>query len=235
MESPFQYGQIISYREMSNFEEMQLQKGMNWRPKNSCSIFLMSQQKNAPYPDMIQDDGRVLIYEGHDVPNYKNGPDPKTLDQPDTTPSGSATENGKFKKAAERYKRKQENAEVIKVYERIKPGIWVFNGFFNLTDVWMEERENRKVFKFKLKIIDEECEISNKQPKAELEHARMIPASVKQAVWKRDAGKCNECGSTDNLHYDHILPYSKGGTSLSSENIQLLCARHNLSKSNKII
>jgi 5-methylcytosine-specific restriction endonuclease McrA len=35
--------------------------------------------------------------------------------------------------------------------------------------------------------------------------------------------------------FDHILPLSKGGTSLKAENIQLLCARHNLSKSAKIL
>jgi 5-methylcytosine-specific restriction endonuclease McrA len=54
-------------------------------------------------------------------------------------------------------------------------------------------------------------------------------------VWRRDKGKCVQCGSTDNLHFDHILAYSRGGTSLKAENIQLLCARHNLQKSDKII
>jgi 5-methylcytosine-specific restriction endonuclease McrA len=57
---------------------------------------------------------------------------------------------------------------------------------------------------------------------------------VKLEVWKRDKGKCIQCGSTDNLHFDHILPFSKGGTSLTAENIQLLCARHNLQKRDKI-
>ena len=64
---------------------------------------------------------------------------------------------------------------------------------------------------------------------------RLIPASVKFEVYQRDKGRCVECGETSDLHYDHILPYSKGGSSTTSENIQLLCARHNLSKSNKII
>jgi 5-methylcytosine-specific restriction endonuclease McrA len=61
-------------------------------------------------------------------------------------------------------------------------------------------------------------------------HNRLIPTSVKLQVWKRDKGKCVMCSSTDNLHFDHIIPYSKGGSSLIAENIQLLCARHNLEK-----
>ncbi|NGZ96803.1 MAG: hypothetical protein CV089_11890 [Nitrospira sp. WS110] len=47
---------------------------------------------------------------------------------------------------------------------------------------------------------------------------------------KRDGGKCCVCDAMDELHFDHILPFSKGGTSLTAENIQLLCARHNLQK-----
>ena len=39
--------------------------------------------------------------------------------------------------------------------------------------------------------------------------------------------------STNNLHFDHILPFSKGGTCLKGKNIQLLSARHNLEKSKK--
>ena len=67
-----------------------------------------------------------------------------------------------------------------------------------------------------------------------LEQNRLIPTHVKLAVWKRDHGKCVECGSTDNLHFDHIIPYSRGGSSLVAENIQLMCARHNLAKHDKI-
>lgn len=41
------------------------------------------------------------------------------------------------------------------------------------------------------------------------------------------------CSRTD-LHADHVIPISKGGTS-DIDNIQPLCAHHNLSKSDKII
>ncbi len=32
----------------------------------------------------------------------------------------------------------------------------------------------------------------------------------------------------------HDLPYSKGGTSITKENVRILCARHNFEKSAKI-
>ena len=35
--------------------------------------------------------------------------------------------------------------------------------------------------------------------------------------------------------FDHIVPVAKGGTSLVVENVQLLCARHNLQKSDRIV
>jgi 5-methylcytosine-specific restriction endonuclease McrA len=89
------------------------------------------------------------------------------------------------------------------------------------------------VFKFKLELVDDPDAQLRDVPQ-DLEHNRVIPSEVKVAVWKRDAGRCVRCGSEDNLHFDHVLPYSKGGSSLVAENVQLLCARHNLSKSDRI-
>src|SRR5437773_6116168 len=54
-------------------------------------------------------------------------------------------------------------------------------------------------------------------------------------VWRRDRGQCVQCGSTKNLHFDHDIPFSKGGSSLSATNVRLLCAKHNLEKSDKIL
>jgi len=68
----------------------------------------------------------------------------------------------------------------------------------------------------------------------ELEHNRLIPTQVKVDVWKRDKGKCVKCGSNINLHYDHIIPFSKGGSSTTAANIQLLCAKCNLKKHDNI-
>jgi 5-methylcytosine-specific restriction endonuclease McrA len=49
-----------------------------------------------------------------------------------------------------------------------------------------------------------------------------------------DGGKCRMCDASDELHFDHIVPFSRGGTSLTAENVQLLCARHNLQKRDRI-
>jgi HNH endonuclease len=210
-----------------------LQKGMNFHLRPHCSVILMSRRPNAPYRDSIEDEGRVIIYEGHDVPRRQGQPDPKILDQPRTTPAGALTQNGLFEQAALRFRRGASEPESVAVYEKIRDGIWAFNGMFKLTDAWVESDSRRKVFKFRLEIILEgpafELDL-----RAALDHNRVIPSVVKLEVWKRDRGCCVLCGETDNLHFDHDLPYSKGGTSLSAKNIRLLCARHNLSKSDKI-
>lgn len=232
---PIYPGDIISYVEMCLTEGYSLQRGMNFRVKGGPTVILMSLRKGAPYADQVLDGGQTLIYEGHDIARNEH-PIPKTVDQPEYSVKGTLTQNGRFFAAANAYKEGTAPAELIRVYEKIKDGIWVFNGVFELVDAWIEKikSESRNVFKFKLKVTDKSTVEREQKVQVDLDHNRMIPSSVKLEVWKRDKGRCTECGSADNLHFDHILPYSKGGTSLSAENIQLLCARHNLAKSAKI-
>jgi len=225
-------GDIISYIDMCKEEGVNLQRGMNFRLHGEFSVILMSLRHGAPYADRVEDSGRVLIYEGHDIPGQKNGPEPKNVDQPMVNPSGTLTQNGLFYQAAISFKQNQSQPELVKVYEKIHSGIWAYNGLFRLIDAWQEVSNARKVFKFKLEMIDKVKGFAGKQ--REIEHNRLIPASVKLVVWKRDKGQCVLCGSKDNLHFDHIIPYSKGGSSLVAGNIQLLCARHNLAKKDKI-
>ncbi len=62
---------------------------------------------------------------------------------------------------------------------------------------------------------------------------RIISQKVKDLVWQRDYGKCKECGTKENLEFDHIIPHSKGGAN-TYRNIQLLCTNCNKLKSNNI-
>jgi hypothetical protein len=123
-------------------------------------------------------------------------------------------------------------AEIVKVYEKIRTGIWVYNGIFKLLDASTTLTEGRRVFKYRLELLGNVEAIDS--GRLELEDTRLIPSPIKLQVWKRDGGKCVKCKSTNNLHFDHIIPYSRGGTSLDAKNIQLLCVRHNLEKRDKI-
>lgn len=226
--------EIISYLEMCTREGgSQLQRGMNFRLRGGDhSVVLMSVRENSPYADRIEDNGETLIYEGHDATSREHDI-PKTVDQPMKLPSGRLTQNGLFYEAARRTAQEKTVPERVRVYEKLKKGIWSYNGVFHLVDSWKENDKRREVFKYKLVAVEGD-EDFNQPVKRDLPHRRIIPTAVKLAVWKRDSGQCVECGATNELHFDHILPYAKGGTSITVENVQLLCARHNLEKSDKI-
>lgn len=225
---------IFSYGEIVLKEGFNIQKGMNFRPKEkNYSIFLMSVKDNAPYNDGFDKEGKMLIYEGEDISKREKS-NPKDYDQPFFAKTGKLTNNGLFFKLAEDFKYKRKKPENIKVYEKINNNIWSDKGFFELIDVKFieSEQEKRKVFKFILK--PKGLEIENREDIKEFEFSRRIPTEIKRIVWDRDGGKCAKCGSIKDLHFDHIIPFSKGGSSLDSKNIQILCGKHNLKKSDRI-
>lgn len=227
----FEVDDIISYTELTAAEKMNLQKGMNFNVNPEYSVFLMSVRKGAPYADKIDEKTNTLIYEGHDVPSNISDK-PKEVDQQLITPNGSLTENGKFYTAAQSYKLNLiKHPHRIKVYEKIQNGVWCYKGFYNLIDAKIENDGKRNVFKFYLQPV----EIKSMKREVIIPFNRVIPTHVKVEVWARDKGQCVKCGSKENLHYDHDLPYSKGGTSLTAANVRILCMKCNLTKSNKII
>ncbi|MGE3921072.1 MAG: HNH endonuclease [Gammaproteobacteria bacterium] len=76
--------------------------------------------------------------------------------------------------------------------------------------------------------------ISNfKKETNEITASRQILIDVQREVWRRDQGKCAICQSQERLEYDHIIPFSKGGSN-TVRNIQLLCENCNRKKSAKI-
>lgn len=215
--------------EAENRETMQ--RGMNFRMNPSYSVILMSQRSNAPYSDKVYGDGVTIEYEGHDLAkNYSENS--KEQDQPEKLPSGKLTQNGYFIKAVKEYKENKNKPELVKVYEKIFSGVWSLKGYFDLIDYKIVHDGKRNVFRYILKLSDREENSSREDKK--LEHNRLIPSQVKREVWKRDQGKCVLCGDSKNLHFDHDLPFSRGGTSLSANNVRLLCMKHNLQKSDKI-
>ncbi len=73
----------------------------------------------------------------------------------------------------------------------------------------------------------------NNEKQGSTPHSRYISNKVRNIVWNRDRGRCIKCEGNINLEFDHIIPFSKGGSS-TARNIQLLCSNCNRKKSSKI-
>lgn len=70
---------------------------------------------------------------------------------------------------------------------------------------------------------------------------RRIPQSVKDAVWRRDAGRCSfvgpngqRCPESARLEYDHIVPWAMGGRSDQPSNLRLACQTHNAQEARRV-
>jgi hypothetical protein len=67
----------------------------------------------------------------------------------------STAQNKLFYDAAKRVEQGSQEPEPVRVYEKIKQGIWTYNGTFHLTNAWIAKRGQRKVFKFRLVLAEE--------------------------------------------------------------------------------
>lgn len=68
---------------------------------------------------------------------------------------------------------------------------------------------------------------------------RTLSAARKRQIKQRDGWRCTHvdehgarCVETHDLHVDHIVPLSRGGTDLDS-NLATLCSTHNLAKGDR--
>ena len=120
----------------------------------------------------------------------------------------------------------------------------VFNNYVYYSRITDDYSDEQIILLFKKSIFDEDAKFKKLKKEIELyEKVNLstnqivkrvpIPEEVKFEVWRRDEGKCVICNSNQNLEFDHIIPFSKGGSN-TARNLQLLCETCNRKKSNKI-
>lgn len=97
-----------------------------------------------------------------------------------------------------------------------------------------KEIKNRKeqLKKDVLKELQEEGLLFNDDTK-NINKRERITQDTQDRVWNRDGGRCVKCSSNEKLEFDHIIPFSKGGSN-TYRNLQLLCEKCNRQKSNII-
>lgn len=82
-----------------------------------------------------------------------------------------------------------------------------------------------------------EWQSGNKYEETKRQERKIMNDDIRYNVLKRDNFTCKLCGASAKdgakLHVDHIIPVSKGGKTVMS-NLQTLCDRCNIGKSNKM-
>ncbi len=78
--------------------------------------------------------------------------------------------------------------------------------------------------------------VTNLESKCKHKTKREPSNRLKVQVLMRDGNKCRLCGvkcndGLHNIHFDHIIPWSKGGETVL-DNLQVLCSNCNLAKGN---
>ena len=96
----------------------------------------------------------------------------------------------------------------------------------------LEQERKKQLHRQALDELIEEGLVFSKR-KAGEQSREPISKDIMNQVWNRDGGKCVQCGSQENLEFDHIIPFSKGGAT-TYRNLQLLCQKCNREKSDKI-
>lgn len=120
-----------------------------------------------------------------------------------------------------------------------KHGIWFcrINGVWFTADDDLERHEivalAKSLIDKKRRVIQNSLSYADSAFRSPTGARRKIADDVKIAVWNRDKGACVECGSTDEIQYDHIIPFSQGGSDAIS-NLQILCGRCNRIKGSSL-
>jgi hypothetical protein len=110
---------------------------------------------------------------------------------------------------------------------------WMFRGRFFWEDdglgpdevmALVHERERRR-----RRRIDRAVDMMHADAAAAGPRRESLPEDVRREVFRRDGGRCANCGSDELLQFDHVIPVALGGSSTAA-NLQLLCAPCNRDK-----
>lgn len=130
----------------------------------------------------------------------------------------------------------QQVSEPVLMWRDGKRNLWQFSDGFWWDDDGLDAEDIKALVLQRKRRQEQKLQSARSLMRAE-ENGRPtrtpIPTELRRAIFERDGGRCVECGGSFDLQYDHILPVAHGGAT-TLENLQLLCADCNRSKSDSI-
>ena len=93
------------------------------------------------------------------------------------THTGRPTQNRRFAEAAAEYQASNASPEPVRVCEKLRQCIWVYNGLFHLLDSRREQTGGRAVFKFRLQIAAEQLDNVNTPESSDVQTGAHAPHS----------------------------------------------------------
>lgn len=126
--------------------------------------------------------------------------------------------------------------EVVPILEENQRKLWLYGDRFYWADSDLSKEDIYALIRAKERRTEKALANAHLQMQVEESGKRsraVIPREVREAVFIRDEGKCVDCGSRFEIQYDHILPFSRGGSN-SESNICLRCGDCNRRKSDSL-
>lgn len=145
--------EILTHSDINSREGFSVISRMNYRPAgNIHSVFLTFTDDDDLFADEFQ--GDRCYFRGSNM-RRSEADSPETADQSLYRRSGKKSANGIFFDIATAYRESggSVNPEIIRVYKKLKPNVWQFEGEFELVDAKFGNypKANRKIFVFTLK------------------------------------------------------------------------------------
>jgi len=124
--------------------------------------------------------------------------------------------------------------EVQKPLSKYSPGAYEhrFGSWRKALEAFVQFAENESTSERQQEEVPSPEFVTNISKEVIHKTKRQISERLKVRVLMRDGNQCRLCGATvtgNDIHFDHIKPWSKGGETVL-ENIQVLCAKHNIAK-----
>jgi hypothetical protein len=148
--------------------------------------------------------------------------------------SGQKIYSGRWKDAHLEAWRREQQEHPVRLRREARRSLWWFRDRFYWDDDGYSAEDVRALALQRTRRDDRRLKSAHALMNGDAAPGRKpIPAGIVRAVIARDGLRCIQCGTTEELQFDHVMPVALGGGT-SVENLQVLCGECNRAKSDSL-